>query len=197
MQTLKQFLRRLARWLGLISEPESAELVDLARKIERQASLETLALTDAQLEVLKETIGHARRSRDVATIAFFTGASGTRKTAAAEVLSNELQRDLYRVDLSRVVSNYIGETEKNLRQLLGAAERADAILFFDESDPLFGKRSEVKDAHDRYANIEVSYLLQRLESYRGLALLATNEEKPNDELLRRIRIVIDFPFPSS
>ena len=197
MQTLKRFLRRLARWLGLIAEAESVEFVDLARKIERQASLETLALTDAQLEVLKETIGHARRSRDVGTIAFFTGPSGTGKIAAAEGIANELQRDLYRVDLSRVVSNYIGETEKNLRQLLSAAERADAILFFDESDPLFGKRSEVKDSHDRYANIEVSYFLRRLESYRGLAVLATNEEKPNDELLSRIRNVIDFPLPSS
>ena len=198
MQTLKQFLRRLARLLGLTSETKSVELVDLARKIEPQASLDTLALTASRSEILKEIIGHAHRAftaGGVKTLALFTGAVGTDKVIAAEAIANELQRGLYRVDLSRVVSKYIGETEKNLRQLLSAAERADAILFFDEGDPLFEKRSEVKDSHDRYANIEINYLLQQLENYHGIAILTTKEEQPNDELRRRIRFVVDFPYP--
>ena len=115
---------------------------------------------------------------------------------AAEVLANELRLDLYRIDLSAVVSKYIGETEKNLRRVFDAAEDGGAILFFDEADALFGKRSEVKDSHDRYANIEVNYLLQRMEAYRGLAILATNMKSALDTaFLRRLRFVVDFPFP--
>jgi SpoVK/Ycf46/Vps4 family AAA+-type ATPase len=115
---------------------------------------------------------------------------------AAEVLATELNLDLYRIDLSAVVSKYIGETEKNLRRVFDAAEDGGAILFFDEADALFGKRSEVKDSHDRYANIEINYLLQRMESYRGLAILATNMKAALDSaFLRRIRFVINFPFP--
>ena len=115
---------------------------------------------------------------------------------AAEVLAHELGLDLYRIDLSAVVSKYIGETEKNLRRLFDAAEDGGAILFFDEADALFGKRSEVKDSHDRYANIEVNYLLQRMEAYRGLAILATNMKDALDPaFLRRLRFVVDFPFP--
>ncbi len=117
---------------------------------------------------------------------------------AAEVLSNELHLDLYRIDLSQVISKYIGETEKNLQQVFEAAEDGAAVLLFDEADALFGKRSEVKDSHDRYANIEVSYLLQRMEAYRGLAILTTNRKSALDQaFLRRIRFVVEFPFPEA
>src|SRR6266699_4681326 len=116
---------------------------------------------------------------------------------AAEVIANDLKLNLYRIDLSAVVSKFLGETEKNLRKLFDAAETGGAILFFDEADALFGKRSEVKDSHDRYANIEINYLLQRMESYRGLAVLATNMKGVLDPaFLRRIRFVVNFPFPS-
>jgi SpoVK/Ycf46/Vps4 family AAA+-type ATPase len=114
------------------------------------------------------------------------------------VLANELALDLYKIDLSQVVSKYIGETEKNLRRVFDAAEAGGAILLFDEADALFGKRSEVKDSHDRYANIEVSYLLQRMEAYRGLAILTTNMKNALDPaFLRRIRFVVHFPFPDA
>ena len=117
---------------------------------------------------------------------------------AAEVLANELRLDLYRIDLSSVVSKYIGETEKNLRRVFDAAEDSGAILLFDEADALFGKRSEVKDSHDRYANIEVSYLLQRMEAYRGLAILTTNMKSGLDPaFLRRLRFIVQFPFPDA
>jgi SpoVK/Ycf46/Vps4 family AAA+-type ATPase len=113
-------------------------------------------------------------------------------------VAKDLNLDLYRIDLSRVVSKYIGETEKNLRAVFDAAEASGAVLMFDEADALFGKRSEVKDSHDRYANIEVSYLLQRMESYGGLALLATNMKSHLDPaFLRRLRYVIDVPFPDA
>jgi SpoVK/Ycf46/Vps4 family AAA+-type ATPase len=116
----------------------------------------------------------------------------------AEVLARELRLDLYRIDLSQVVSKYIGETEKNLRRVFDAAEEGGVVLLFDEADALFGKRSEVKDSHDRYANIEVSYLLQRMESYRGLAILTTNMKSALDTaFLRRIRFVVQFPFPDA
>jgi SpoVK/Ycf46/Vps4 family AAA+-type ATPase len=128
--------------------------------------------------------------------ALFAGESGTGKTMAAEVIANDLRLNLYRIDLSAVVSKYIGETEKNLRRLFDAAEDGGAILFFDEADALFGKRSEVKDSHDRYANIEINYLLQRLESYSGLAILATNLKHALDPaFMRRLRFILNFPFP--
>ena len=115
---------------------------------------------------------------------------------AAEVLARDLNLGLYRIDLSSLVSKYIGETEKNLRRLFDAAEDGGAILFFDEADALFGKRSEVKDSHDRYANIEINYLLQRMESYRGLAVLATNMKNALDTaFMRRLRFIVTFPFP--
>ena len=127
-----------------------------------------------------------------------SGPSGTGKTMTAEVIANDLGLDLYRIDLSRVVSKYIGETEKNLRAVFEAAEASGAVLLFDEADALFGKRSEVKDSHDRYANIEVSYLLQRMESYAGLAILATNMKSHIDAaFLRRLRYVVDVPFPDA
>ena len=123
------------------------------------------------------------RSAGSASRALFSGGSGTGKTLAAEVLATELALDLYRIDLSSVVSKYIGETEKNLRRVFEAAEESGAILLFDEADALFGKRSEVKDSHDRYANIEVSYLLQRMEAYRGLAILTTNLKSALDDVV--------------
>jgi SpoVK/Ycf46/Vps4 family AAA+-type ATPase len=128
--------------------------------------------------------------------ALFAGPSGVGKTMAAEVIATELDIDLYKIDLSGVVSKYIGETEKNLDRIFTAAENANAILFFDEADALFGKRSEVKDSHDRYANIEISYLLQKMEMYDGVAILATNLRQNLDEaFLRRLAFAVHFPFP--
>jgi hypothetical protein len=146
-----------------------------------------------------ERWGFARRSgRGLGISALFTGASGTGKTMAAEVLAGELGLELYQVDLSAVVSKYIGETEKNLRRVFDAAEGSGAVLFFDEADALFGKRSEVKDSHDRYANVEVSYLLQRMEQYEGIAILATNLRSALDQaFMRRLRFVVEFPFPDA
>lgn len=137
-------------------------------------------------------------SRGRGISALFAGPSGTGKTMAAEVLANHLKLDLYRIDLAGVVSKYIGETEKNLRKVFDAAEQCGAILFFDEADALFGKRTEVKDSHDRYANIEVNYLLQRMEDYRGLAILATNRKSALDHaFMRRLRFLVEFPFPDA
>jgi SpoVK/Ycf46/Vps4 family AAA+-type ATPase len=143
--------------------------------------------------------GFASKSkRGLGIGALFVGESGTGKTLAAEVLANDLRLDLYRIDLSQVVSKFIGETEKNLRRVFDAAEDGGAILLFDEADALFGKRSEVKDSHDRYANIEISYLLQRMEAYRGLAILTTNMKGGLDPaFLRRLRFVVQFPFPDA
>ncbi len=185
-------------------------LDDLAQRIEPAATWDDLVLPGPQTETLREIAAQVRhRSRVYETWGFaakgarglgigalFAGPSGTGKTMASEVLAGELRLDLYRIDLSQVVSKYIGETEKNLRRVFDAAEEGGAILLFDEADALFGKRSEVKDSHDRYANIEISYLLQRMEAYRGLAVLTTNMKSALDPaFLRRIRFVIDFPFP--
>jgi hypothetical protein len=187
-------------------------LDDLAQRIETRAGWDELVLPAAQLAMLREVAAQVRQrakvyetwgfaqkcARGLGVSALFAGASGTGKTLAAEVLGNELRLDLYRIDLSQVVSKYIGETEKNLRRVFDAAEEGGAILLFDEADALFGKRSEVKDSHDRYANIEVSYLLQRMEAYRGLAILTTNMKDALDPaFLRRIRFVVQFPFPDA
>ena len=127
----------------------------------------------------------------------FTGPSGTGKTMAAEIIAHELGVDFYKIDLSSVVSKYIGETEKNLSLIFSEAETANAILFFDEADALFGKRSEVSDAHDRYANIETAYLLQKMEEYTGVVFLATNLDKNMDEAFsRRMHFVVEFSFPN-
>ena len=188
-------------------------LEGLAQRIEPSAGWDDLVLPEKQ----KDAPGPDRRARAPASHglrrlgirarrgarglgigALFAGPSGTGKTMAGEVLANELRLDLYRIDLSQVVSKYIGETEKNLRRVFDAAEEGGAILLFDEADALFGKRSEVKDSHDRYANIEVSYLLQRMEAYRGLAILTTNRRGALDPaFLRRIRFAIEFPFPDA
>ena len=128
----------------------------------------------------------------------FAGESGTGKTMAAQVLAAELGLELFRVDLATIVSKYIGETEKNLDRIFDAAEGSNAILFFDEADALFGKRSEVRDSHDRYANIEVAYLLQKMEGYPGAVILATNFRRNiDDAFVRRLDFVIDFPFPEA
>jgi SpoVK/Ycf46/Vps4 family AAA+-type ATPase len=140
----------------------------------------------------------AKLNRGRGVAALFSGPSGTGKTMAAEILANHLHLDLFRIDLAAVVSKYIGETEKNLRRVFDAAERSGAVLFFDEADALFARRSEVKDSHDRYANMEVNYLLQRMEDYRGLAILATNMKSLIDQaFLRRLRFIVDFPFPDA
>lgn len=182
----------------------------LAQHIEPAASWDDIVLPDTQLAILRDIAAHVRQrhtvyehwgwatksARGLGISALFAGPSGTGKTMAAEVLANELRLDLYRIDLSAVVSKYIGETEKNLRRVFDAAEQGGALLLFDEADALFGKRSEVKDSHDRYANIEVSYLLQRMEAYRGLAILTTNLQEALDKaFLRRLRFIVQFPFP--
>lgn len=187
-------------------------LDDLAQRITPAADWDGLVLPEAQREILRETAVHVRQratvyetwgfaaksERGLGISALFAGASGTGKTMAAEVLANELRLDLYRIDLSQVVSKYIGETEKNLRRVFDAAEEGGAILLFDEADALFGKRSEVKDSHDRYANIEIGYLLQRMEAYRGLAILTTNMKNTLDTaFLRRLRFIVQFPFPDA
>ncbi len=187
-------------------------LDDLAQRIEGAAGWDDLVLPEAQRNVLREIAAHVRQrakvyetwgfagkgSRGLGVSALFFGVSGTGKTMAAEVLAEMLRLDLYRIDLSSVVSKYIGETEKNLRRVFDAAEEAAAILLFDEADAIFGKRSEVKDSHDRYANMEVSYLLQRMEAYRGLAILTTNMKSALDTaFLRRIRFMVQFPYPDA
>jgi SpoVK/Ycf46/Vps4 family AAA+-type ATPase len=185
-------------------------LSELAQEVNASAEMDDLVLPDREKRLLCEIAIHvaqrskvygewgfeAKSSRGLGIAALFSGPSGTGKTMAAEVLANELQLDLYCIDLSSVVSKYIGETEKNLRKVFDAAEGGGAILFFDEADALFGKRSEVKDSHDRYANIEVSYLLQRMENYRGLAILSTNMKKALDPaFIRRLKFIVEFPFP--
>jgi hypothetical protein len=192
------------------SNQVNPRLGELAQPIEPRASWDDLVLPEAQSTILHdiarqirqrlkvyETWGFASKSaRGLGISALFAGVSGTGKTMAAEVLADELRLELYRIDLSQVISKYIGETEKNLRRVFDAAEGSSTILLFDEADALFGKRSEVKDSHDRYANVEISYLLQRMEAYRGLAILTTNMRDALDQaFLRRIRFVIQFPFP--
>lgn len=183
----------------------------LAQRLEPKATWDDIVLPAAETGLLRQIAAQVgqrstvyqswgfgeKMSRGLGISALFTGDSGTGKTMAAEVIANELRLNLYRIDLSAVVSKYIGETEKNLRRLFDAAEDGGAILFFDEADALFGKRSEVKDSHDRYANIEINYLLQRMEAYRGLAILATNMKSALDPaFMRRLRFVVNFRFPS-
>ncbi len=187
-------------------------LDNLAQRIEPAATWDDLVLPEMQRQTLLEIAVHvkertkvyedwgfgAKSSGGLGISALFSGVSGTGKTMAAEVLANELRLDLYRIDLSQVVSKYIGETEKNLSRVFDTAEEGGAILLFDEADALFGKRSEVKDSHDRYANIEVSYLLQRMEAYQGLAILTTNMKSAVDTaFLRRILFIVNFPFPDA
>jgi predicted nucleic acid-binding protein len=184
----------------------------LAQRLEPKAGWDDLVVPEEAGHILQQIASQVQErhrvygewgfglkmNRGFGIAVLFAGDSGTGKTMAAEVIARELRLNLYRIDLSAVVSKYIGETEKNLRRLFDAAEQGGAILFFDEADALFGKRSEVKDSHDRYANIEINYLLQRMESFRGLAILASNMKSALDPaFLRRLRFVVDFPFPGT
>lgn len=188
------------------------QLSALAQEIMPKATWDELVLPPSEKQLLSTIAQHVRHayqvyfpggfaeksSRGLGVSALFFGESGTGKTFAAEVLANELNLALYRIDLSAVVSKYIGETEKNLKAIFDAAEQGGAILLFDEADALFGKRSEVRDSHDRYANIEVGYLLQRMEAFRGLAILTTNLKNSLDKaFMRRIRFAVEFPFPGA
>jgi hypothetical protein len=182
----------------------------LAQRIQPRAGWQDIVLPEASLETLRAVAAQARQqakvlerwgfaaqtTRGLGISALFHGPSGTGKTLAAEVLAHDQGLDLWRVDLSQMVSKYIGETEKNLRAIFDAAENTGSILLFDEADALFGRRSEVRDSHDRWANIEVSYLLQRIEAYRGVAILTSNLRANLDTaFLRRIRFFVSFPFP--
>lgn len=198
-----------ALWQGARAQSRR-HLETLAQRLEVRAGWEDLLLPEHLLQQLSEVEMHVRHRmlvhetwglspggwRGTGTSILFSGPPGTGKTLAAEVLARSLGLDLYRIDLSGVVSKYIGETEKNLRRVFDAAESGGAVLLFDEADALFGKRGEVKDSHDRHANIEVSYLLQRMESFRGLAVLTTNLKTGLDPAFtRRLRFIIDFAFP--
>jgi len=169
---------------------------ELVLAADQQAQFDEVARAMDALTQVHYRWGTARVWNESGLAVLFCGPPGTGKTMAAEALANRLMLDMYRVDLAQVVSKYVGETEKNLRRIFDAAEASDCLLFFDEADALFGKRTEVKDAHDRYANIEVSYLLERMERFRGLAILASNRRKDMDEaFMRRLRYVIEFPVP--
>jgi vesicle-fusing ATPase len=196
----------------LCRERARVPLEGLAERVDPVATWDDLVLPEGHLQLLREIVLHVRHrtqvyerwgfaertSRGLGVTALFAGESGTGKTLAAEVLAAELGLDLYRIDLAATVSKYIGETEKNLRRVFDAAEASGAVLLFDEADALFGKRGEVKDGHDRYANLEVAYLLQRMELYRGLAILTTNLRSSVDRaFLRRLRFVVQFPFPDA
>ncbi len=182
----------------------------LAQRLTPKMTWDDIVLPDNEMNLLRQIAGQVgqrgtvyevwgfrqRMSRGLGIMTLFAGESGTGKTMAAEIMANDLRLNLYRIDLSGVVSKYVGETEKNLRRLFDAAEDGGAILFFDEADALFGKRSQVRDSHDRYANIEINYLLQRMEAYRGLAILATNRKSDLDEAFtRRLRFIVNFPVP--
>ncbi|HVF66435.1 MAG TPA: ATP-binding protein [Pyrinomonadaceae bacterium] len=187
LDALAQRLDPVATWDDIVLPPAEISL------------LKQIAAQIGQRSVVYDDWGFRKKmNRGLGISALFTGQSGTGKTMAAEVIANELRLNLYRIDLSAVVSKYIGETEKNLRRLFDAAEDGGMILFFDEADAIFGKRSEVKDSHDRYANIEINYLLQRMEAFGGLAILATNMKSALDAaFMRRLRFIVNFPVPAS
>lgn len=200
----------LAELFRACRDQSSRKLAELALKIEPRHRWDDLVLPDNQLAQLREICNQVKhdcrvfgdwgfgrkQSRGRGLSVLFSGPSGTGKTMGAEVIAHELQLELYRIDLSRVVSKYIGETEKNLSTVFQEAESCNAVLFFDEADALFGKRTEVSDAHDRYANVETSYLLQRMEEYEGVVILATNLRDNMDEAFtRRLRFIVEFPFP--
>jgi hypothetical protein len=195
--------------LALCRAQTRPDLGSLAQVVAPRFSLAELVLPPPQQLQLREIVqamraltrvhydwGTARAWNDAGLSILFCGPPGTGKTMAAEALAEELQLPMFRIDLSQVVNKYIGETEKNLRRVFDAAEESDCLLFFDEADALFGKRTSVKDAHDRFANIEISYLLERMERLKGVAVLATNRRKDLDEaFLRRLRYLVDFPLP--
>ncbi len=191
-------------------EHSRRSLESLAQRIDVAAAWSDIVLPSSQVETRRQIVIHVRQrslvyhrwgfagkhARSLGLTVLFAGASGTGKTMAAEILAAELDLDLYRVDLAAVVSKWIGETEKNLRAIFDGAAQSGAVLLFDEADALFGKRSEVRDSHDRYANLEISYLLQQMEAYRGIAVLTTNMQHALDAaFMRRIRFIVQFPFP--
>jgi len=189
------------------SRNDRTRLENLAQRIEPASTWADIAVPEQQLRVLRELAAYAAhrlqvsedRRSDIQSlpgrIALFTGANGTGKTMAAEALARDLHLELYRIDLTRVVSKNIAETEKNLSRIFTEAAASGAILFFDEADALFGKRSEVKDSHDRYANIEVSYFLQQVEEYRGLVILAAGPTRDwASALPPRLGFVVQFPL---
>jgi SpoVK/Ycf46/Vps4 family AAA+-type ATPase len=185
MDLLSQRIQPKVDWDDIVLP---ADALSLLHQIVAQVALRRKVYGDWGFE--------RKMSRGLGLSALFHGESGTGKTMAAEVISNALELDLYRIDLSAVISKYIGETEKNLQRIFDAAEDGGGILFFDEADALFGKRSEVRDSHDRYANIETNYLLQRIEAFRGLAILATNLKGSLDAaFMRRLRFVVPFTYP--
>jgi len=215
--------RSLARWrsgngaapsrqelLAACRAQSSGRLNALANKIRTSYSWDDIVLPADQMALMQEICIQVKHRRTVlerwgfdkrlamgkGVNVLFAGPSGTGKTMAAEIIGSDLGLELYKVDLASMVSKYIGETEKNLEKVFTAAREANALLFFDEADAIFGKRSEVKDAHDRYANIEVGYLLQKMEEYDGVVILATNLRKNlDDAFVRRLHVAIDFPFP--
>nr|HRJ41990.1 ATP-binding protein [Caldilineaceae bacterium] len=170
---------------------------DLVLPEDQKSMLQEMVQTVKGRGVVMEEWGVGRKLKASAGVTvLFAGPPGTGKTMAAEVITKDLGLDLYKLDLSMVVSKYIGETEKNLGKIFDEAQSSSAVLFFDEADAIFGKRSEVKDSHDRYANMEVSYLLQRMEEYDGVTILATNLRANMDEAFtRRMQFIVDFPFP--
>ena len=188
----------------------TTNLINLAQKVKPLYTWDDIVVSKDTLQHLKEICLHVKHRQQVfsewnfdnrislgkGTSALFSGPPGTGKTMAAEIIANELGLDLFKIDLSTVVSKYIGETEKNLSRIFQEAEQSNAILFFDEADALFGKRSEVKDSHDRYANIEINYLLQKMEEYEGIVIMASNLQKNIDEAFtRRLRFIVEIPFP--
>ncbi len=188
----------------------AAGLERLARRIEPAVGWDDIVLPEAARSQLRDLAARARNrdrvliewqmrkggGRGRGVTALFAGDSGTGKTMSAEVIAGELGLDLYTVNLATVVDKYVGETEKNLERIFTEAGGVNAVLLFDEADAIFGKRSEVRDAHDRYANIESAYLLQRMETFDGLAILATNLKSNIDEAFtRRLDMIIDFPPP--
>jgi len=216
-QVASETLRLESEWPGIrdgawdrCRDLTRPKLDALAQRLDARATWADLVLPEEQMVLMRQIAGQVRErhrvygewgfglrmNRGFGISALFAGESGTGKSMAAEVIANALRLNLYRIDISAVVSKYIGETEKNLRKLFDAAEQGGAILFFDEADALFGKRSEVKDSHDRYANIEINYLLQRMEAFSGLAILATNMKAALDPaFLRRLRFIVNFQFP--
>ncbi|MDQ3780360.1 MAG: ATP-binding protein [Chloroflexota bacterium] len=215
-------VRHRSAWTGSTPQPadlfaaaraqSSQDLAASARKIIPMHNWDALILPEDaidQLRELRDRVAHRQRvlgawgfdqvlSLGKGVCALFAGPSGTGKTMAAEVLAGEMGLDLYKIDLATVVSKYIGETEKNLEAVFNAATSSNAVLFFDEADAIFGKRSDVHDAHDRYANLEIAYLLQKMEQYDGIAILATNlRQNLDDAFLRRLHVVIELPMPDT
>ncbi len=193
---------------GNTGKEKAFQLEDVARRVEPKVSWEDLALPQVKLSQLKDICNRAREydqmfgepgierslSHSKGLNVLFSGPPRSGKIMAAEAIASDLRMPLYKIDLMAVVNKYIGETERNLRRVFEAADRSDCVLFFDEADALFGKRTEVKDSHDRYANVDVAYLLQRMESFKGLAILTSNLKSALDEaFVRRLDCVIVFP----